>query len=111
VRIALVVMAAVGVCAGLWLSAGGPRLTMMNEGLRVSYPWSRALGALIVAVALSGFAWLFAKPWVRVSACAFAALCLFRGVERFTYSLDTTSAGIVSRAHLVRHEIPWREVQ
>jgi hypothetical protein len=108
---AILVMIALSVIAGFWLGAGGPRLTMVNEGLRVAYPGSRAVGAFLAAVALAGLGVLVAKPWVRVAAGVLAAFCLFRGVERLTYSLDTTSSGIVARAHLVRQEIPWREVK
>jgi hypothetical protein len=98
------------VIVGGWLSTGAPRFTAVNAGFSVTYPWSRGLGALLVAAALGGIVALVSKTWIRVGSCLLAGLSVWVGFHLLTYRLDTTYDGIASQSRFVHEEIAWRDV-
>jgi hypothetical protein len=106
----LITVSIIVVLAGAWLSAGEPRLTIVNAGISVTYPWARGLGALAAAAAFVGLLTLISKFWVRVASGLLAMLSLWVGLHLLTYRVDTTTSGLASRSHLVKREIAWRDV-
>jgi hypothetical protein len=110
VRAALIAAAVAAILVGAWLSMGEPRLTMVNAGLSVTYPWADGLGSLLACAGFAGIVALVGKIGVRVAAALLAFLSLWVGLHLLTYRLDTTTDGIAARSHLVRREIAWRDV-
>jgi hypothetical protein len=109
-RWVLAAVALLVVAFGGWLSVGEPRLTMVNAGIEVTYPWPRGAGALLVALGLAALAGSTPKAWSRILAGGLAALSLWVGLHLLTYRLDTNDSGIRSRAHLVESEMAWKDV-
>jgi hypothetical protein len=95
---------------GAWLSTGEPRLTVLNDSLRISYPWARGLGALLAGASLAAIAWCFAKPWVRVVAAILGVISFGVAIHLLSYRLDATEAALSSRVFFMRTEIAWPEV-
>ena len=98
------------VAVGAWLSMGQPRLTALNASLRLTYPWTRGLGALLTAGALGLLTWVAPRTWVRAFALGLGLISAGVAIYLLTYRLETTNAGIASRAFFVNSTIPWREV-
>jgi hypothetical protein len=98
------------VIAGGWLSMGEPRFTAVNAGFSVTYPWSRGLGALLVAAGLGALVGLASKIWIRVPAALVAGLSVWVGLHLLTYRLDTTYDGIATQSRFAHEEIAWRDV-
>jgi hypothetical protein len=108
----LVVAAALAlVIGGAWLSTGQPRLTVVNDGIDVAYPWKRGLGALLCAFGLVLLPATLRKGWLWVVSSVFAVVSAGVALHLLSYRLDTTEAGIASRVMLRRTTIPWRDVQ
>jgi hypothetical protein len=99
------------VVAGAFHGLRGPRLTMVNTGLRVDYHWPQ--GAALLAAAL-GFALLaFALPrrWMRAIAVALAVAAAAGAGGRFAYRLDAGEGGISGRGLLGSTHLAWKEVR
>jgi hypothetical protein len=109
-RVALVVAAATLAAGAAFVAAGSPRLTLLNSGLRIDYPWWRGV-ALFPVAAGAGLLGALAKPrWLRVlAACAGLGLGLF-GLDRLLYRLDAGPDGLSSHGLFAATNIPWREV-
>ena len=110
VRFLLAAGALALVVAGGWLSTGTPNLTVINDGIGVTYPWRRGLGSLVCAAGLVLLAEAGRRVWLRVVAILLAVVAVGVGLYQLTYRLDTTADGIASRAFLAKRTIAWREV-
>jgi hypothetical protein len=109
-RLALGAIALLVVVVGAWLSTGTPNLTVVNDGIGVTYPWRRGLGALLAGFGCVLLGYAVRRTWVRVGAALLALACTGVGVYQLTYRLDTTARGIAARGLLGGQEIPWREI-
>jgi hypothetical protein len=103
--------ALVAIAGGAWLSTGQPRLTVVNEGIDVAYPWTHGLGALLCAGGLLALGAAFRRSWLWVVSGVLAVVAAGVALHLVSYRLDATNEGIASRVMLRRTSIPWRDVQ
>lgn len=97
--------------AGAVFSSGSARLTLVNAGLRVDYPWPRSAGA---AVAFSGAviaAVLFRKLWARVLLACLAVLSLYVAWHLTAFRFEANDAGVSLRDALGADRLAWGEVR
>lgn len=97
--------------AGLAFSFGPPRLTLLNDALRIDYPPARVAavgvalaGALVAAAALT-------RRWPRLLALGVAMGALVGVVERASYRMDARKDALVARRFFVETAVPWRAVR
>src|SRR6185369_10317570 len=64
-RLALGAVALLVVVVGAWLSTGTPNLTVVNDGIGVTYPWRRGLGAWLAGAGCVLLGYAVRRTWVR----------------------------------------------
>jgi hypothetical protein len=99
------------VLAGAVFSAGSARLTLVNVGLRVSYPWPRAAGAWVAFSAAVAAAVLFRRLWARVLLTCLAALSLYAALHLTAFRFDANDTGVSLRDVLGANRLSWAQVQ
>jgi hypothetical protein len=112
-RAARSIVAVLGVlaAAGLaWLSAGPPRLTLLNTALVVDYPWLRGGSALACAVVLGLAAVVAPQARARWIGLVFTLLPLGVGLHLLLYRVEAADAGLRTRGLGGGHTLAWREV-
>lgn len=110
-RRALLIAGLVLLAGGSVLGFGGPRLTLVNTGLRIQYPGTRALGLLGASVGLGLLAWAAPRAWMRWIAVVGAAATAAAGAGRALYRLDAAEEGIADRRLLGSTGVAWSEVR
>jgi Bacterial PH domain len=98
------------VVAGGWASFGAPRITLVNAGLRIEYPWRQGAGALSAALGLALVAAALRVRWARIGTAAVALAAALIGMNRVTYRLEADDRGLVSRSWLGPTVVPWADV-
>ena len=108
-------LAAAGVLSlggGVWLALGPPRITLVNAGLRIEYPWSQGIGAGLATIGLGLAA--AAVParwrWARIALAVLALAAAGVAVDRLAYRLEADDRGLVSRSWMGPTVVPWAEV-
>jgi hypothetical protein len=99
--------ALLAIAAGAWLSMGTPRLTLMNNGLRVVYPWPAAAGAVLAAVGAAALALAVRLLWIRVVAALLAVGSLWVGLHLLRYRVEADGQGIRARGLLGERRLAW----
>ncbi len=89
---------------------GPPRLTWLNSGLRVEYPWPRAAGALLATAGAGLLAVGARRRAPRILLAILAAAALAFALERLVYRLEAGEPGLVRRGLLGSTTVAWREV-
>jgi hypothetical protein len=97
----------VALLAGAWLSMGAPQLTVLNTGLRVTYPWPRGAGALLAAAGALGLAAASRRFWLRLPAAALAAASLWTGLHLLRYRIETDPGGLTARGAWGQRRVAW----
>lgn len=97
--------------AGAWFSSGPARLTLVNVGLRVDYPWPRALGAAVAFLGAAGAAVLFRRLWARVLLACLAALAFYVALHLSLFRFDASDTGVSFRGVLGTDRLAWAEVR
>ena len=97
--------------AGALGAAGAPRMTLLNTGLRIEYPWARGLGALGVALGLGLIALALPRRWMRWIAAVAAVVATAFALGRLAYRLDAGDGGVVDRGLLGATRLAWRDVR
>jgi hypothetical protein len=97
--------------AGGWRSLATPRLTLVNTGLRIDYPWPQALALLAAALGLGLLAWAVTRPWLRWTAVAAALAVATAAGARLAYRLEADRGGIQDRGLLGSTRLEWKDVQ
>jgi hypothetical protein len=92
---------------GAWLSMGAPRLTLLNTGLQVVYPWPRPAGALLAAAGAAALAWTGRLRWIRVVAALLAAASLWGGLYLLRYRVQMDEQGVASRGLVRDRRLAW----
>jgi hypothetical protein len=104
-------LAALGlVVGGGWLSTGTPALTIVNDGIGVSYPWSRGLGSLICAGGLILLTMAARRTLVSVAGLLLAMVAVGGALYQWTYRIDADGDTIAARQYLSRRSIAWGEI-
>jgi len=96
--------------AGAMLSLGSPRLTILNAGLRVEYPWRCGAGALLSAAGGLLVGRTARRQWVRAIAAGLGLLGLAVGLQLLRYRVDADESGIGARGLLGSTRLSWEEV-
>lgn len=112
-RAARTLVAALGVviAVGLaWLSAGPPRLTLLNTALVVDYHWLRGASALACAGVVALAAWVAPQARVRLVGLVVALLPLAVGLHLLLYRVEAADSGLSTRGLGGGHTLAWREV-
>jgi hypothetical protein len=104
-------VALVLVAGGGLLSMGPPRLTAVNAGLEIEYPWPRAAGAALAAV--GGFLFVVAQKsfWARLAGSVFATTALAAAIHLGVYRIQADDQGLLARGLLGSTRVAWREVK
>lgn len=109
-RAFLAVPAAAAVVATAWLSAGPPRITLLNASVVVDYPWPRSVAAMACAAGIALLAALLRKPALRGVGFVLALGSLLVGAHLTLYRLEASGSGIASRGVLGTTTIGWKAV-
>ena len=99
------------VLAGAVFSAGAARLTLVNVGLRVDYPWPRAAGAWVAFSGAVAAALLFRRLWARVPLACLAVLTLYVALHLMAFRFDANDTGVSLRDVLGADRLSWAEVR
>jgi len=99
------------VAAGVWLTAGPPRLTVLNTALRLDHPGRQSAGALLAACgfALAGAA--ARRLPLRLLSAVPALVALAAAAHLAVYRVELTQQALVDEGLLRRTEIPWDRIQ
>jgi hypothetical protein len=106
----LIAAGAALIVAGGFLSVGAPRTVLLNESLRIEYPWIRSLGAFAAAAGAAFVAAVLSPLAFRLVAGVLSLAALVVSLHLFRYRLDATDAGLVSRGVLGTTAIAWKDV-
>jgi hypothetical protein len=98
------------VIAGGWMSTGTTMLTVVNDGMRIYYPWSRGLGSLICAAGLVLLTMAARKTWLSVIGLLLAGVAVGGALYQWTYRIEADGDAISARAFLSRSTLPWRDI-
>jgi hypothetical protein len=109
-RLAVLGVGGAALLAGALLCAGPPRLTWINDGLRVDYPWPRALAALAAAAGAAVLAASLRRAGVRVAFALLSLAALAVATHRFRYTLEVGGDGIVESGLTVPTKMGWGDV-
>ena len=96
---------------GAWRSTGPPRLTLLNAGVRVDYPWSPALACLAAAAGLGLLGLAPRRRLLRWIAAAAALAALAAAGSRAAYRVDADEAGIHGRGLLGATQLAWKDLR
>lgn len=99
------------ILAGAVFSAGSARLTLVNLGLRVDYPWPRAAGAWVAFSGAVAAAMLFRKPWARALLTCLAVVTLYVALHLTAFRFDANDTGVSLRDVLGATRLSWAEVR
>jgi hypothetical protein len=88
-----------------------PRLTLLNEGIRLRYPWPAVAAAVLTALALAALAVLLRPLAARGMAVLFAVVSCAFVVERLTYLVAADAVALTSTGLVERSRIAWPEVR
>jgi hypothetical protein len=99
------------VAAGAFYARGGPRLTLLNTGLRVEYGWAQGAGFLLAAVGLALLAFALPRRFLRVIAAAAAVVTAAFAGGRFAYRLDAVEDGLADRGLFGSTRLAWKDVR
>lgn len=88
-----------------------PRLTLLNEGIRLRYPWPAVAATALTVVALAALAALLRPLPARGMAILFALVASAFAVERLTYLVAADAAALTSSGLVERARIAWPEVR
>jgi hypothetical protein len=109
-RLALAVAGLAALVAGAWLSAGAPRLTLLNAALRIDYPWKNGAGALVCALGVGALAALATKPVLRRIGLVAALGPLLLAIHLFVWRLEVKAPGLEFRGLLGSTTVAWPDV-
>lgn len=88
-----------------------PRLTLLNEGVRLRYPWPAVAAAAVTAAALVALA-LLLRPLAARGLCVLFALVAGALVaERVAYRVSADAAALSATGLVERARIAWPEVR
>lgn len=96
---------------GAFLSSGPARLTLLNAGLRVDYPWPRAVGAWVALLGAVGAAVVFRRLWARVILVCVAVLTLYAALHLTLFRFEANDTGVNLRGVLGTDRLAWAEVR
>jgi hypothetical protein len=99
------------VAAGAYYARGGPRLTLLNSGLRVEYAWVQGAGFVVAAVGLAILALVLPRKWLRVIAAAAGLVAAALAAGRIAYRLDAVLDGLSDRGVLGTSLVAWKDVR
>ena len=110
-RLAAAALGLVLLVAGALYGLGGPRLTMVNTGLHIEYPWARGLALLAASLGTALWAWALPRRWMRGIAAAATLVSAVAALGRFAYHLDAGPAGIEDRDLMGSTRVTWKDVR
>jgi hypothetical protein len=103
-------LAGVAILAGAGLALRPARVTWLNSGLRIDYPWPRAAAALGAALGAALLATLLRRRLLRLLALTLAFLFLLFGARLLAYRVDAGDRGLTLRGLLGSTTLLWAEV-
>jgi len=98
------------VIGGGWLGSGATSLVVLNDGMRIFYPWSRGLGTLLCAAGLVLLTIAVQKTWLSVIGLLLGAVAAGGAAYQWTYRVDADADAIAARSFFVRRAVSWREI-
>ncbi|HKC12375.1 MAG TPA: PH domain-containing protein [Vicinamibacteria bacterium] len=98
------------ILAGVGLAFGPARVTWLNTGLRIDYPWPRGAAALLATAASALLAALFRHRLLRLGAAGLALVGLLLGLHLLAYRLEAGETGITLGGLLGSTTIAWGDV-
>jgi len=104
---------AMGVCAllgGAYLSTGSPVLTLLNDSLRISYPWPRAAAAFFAAGGAAVLAASLPKRWLRLCAGTLAVVAVGSATHLLAYRVEAGDRAIEASGLLSQERLAWADV-
>ena len=106
-------MAAAGIgllALGAYFTTGAPRLVLVNDGLRVEYPLSRGVAALVATLGTALIAAAFSRLAFRLLGVVASLGVLFVAAHLLRYRLEAGAGGLASRGVLGTTAIAWRDI-
>jgi hypothetical protein len=104
------VLAALLVAVGLYLSLGPPRVLWLNTGLRIEYEWQRGAAALLAAAGAAGMAAVLRQKAGRGLAALAALVLTAFGAQRLAYRVDVMEGALSRRTLLGTTALPWASI-
>ncbi len=92
------------------LSAGPPRLTLVNAAIAIDYPWTRGAAALGAALAFGLFAACVPRPRLRLLLLLLALLPTAVGLQLLLFRVEAADAGLSARGLLGSTSLAWKEI-
>jgi hypothetical protein len=108
-RLALWLLGA-AILAGAGLASGPARVTWLNTGLRIDYPWPRGAAALVATAGSGLLAALSRHRLLRLGAAGLALVGLLLGLHLLAYRLEAAETGITLGGLLGSTTIAWGDV-
>jgi hypothetical protein len=108
-RLAQVLLSA-AILAGAGLAFGPARVTWLNSGLRIDYPWPRGAAALFATAGSALLAALLQNRLLRLGAAVLAVVGLLLGLGLLAYRLEASETGITRAGLLGSTTIAWTDV-
>jgi hypothetical protein len=96
--------------AGVGLAFAPARVTWLNTGLRIDYPWGRGGAALLAALGAAALGALLRRRLLRGLAVALAAVFLLLAGRLLVYRLEAGPSGLSQRDLLGLTRVAWTEV-
>jgi len=109
-RQALIALGALLTVVGAYLSAGPPRITLLNAALRIEYPWSRGAGAFVAAIGLMLLAALMTRLSLRRIGFVLALGPLLIAGHLLLWKLEIAASSLSFRGLFGTTTVTWPEV-
>jgi hypothetical protein len=112
-RPARLALGAAGIVAAVALgvlSAGPPRLTLVNAAIAIDYPWLRGASALGAALGVALFGATLPRAGWRLVVLVAALLPLGVGLHLLLSRVEASAAGLTSRGLFGTTTLAWNEI-
>jgi hypothetical protein len=109
-RLALGTTGVLAFAAGAYLSSGPPVLTLLNDSLRISYPWPRAAAALVAAAGAAVVARSIPRRWLQLCGGVLALLAVASATHLLAYRVEAGDGAIEATGLLSRERLAWSDV-
>ncbi len=109
-RDAALLLAAIAMVAGLYLSLGPPRVLWLNTGLSIGYEWKRGAASFLAGAGAAGLAGGIRPRGGRVILAALAAAFAVFGAYRLAYRVEAVEDALRVRTLLGTTSLPWASI-
>ena len=98
------------ILTGGYFMMGAPRITLVNDAVRVDYPRRLGIAGLVAAAGAALVATALPRRGPRVAVGVVAVAGLLVAVDRLVYRLEAGASGLISHGVLGATRLAWGDV-